>query len=344
MKELSYRQPGLVLEPGGAAAEQHIRDLQRDLRKLGYLKKGIDGRFGAGTALAVRALRHDLLNNQGAGSDGTAPVRVVDYNRGRVNSVTAKVDQALVECIAEMLEDADFPKLPRAENPVEENRKIAASLSQLKSKIAPVPFLMAIFRQESGLRHFLEPAGGDEDSFITVGLDRNQGQPHIVTSRGYGLGQYTLFHHPPKAEEVTEFMQNIEGNIQKAVRELRQKFDLFVNGPTDKADDRQAEIGSGPLRMCRFAESDERFLRDCRRCAEEAGTMEIRAGVTPVFDGAALIFQPTQYYSNASYSNVPVRKNIPCDWPYAVRRYNGGGINSYHYQARVLQHLAKPSF
>jgi hypothetical protein len=23
-------------------------------------------------------------------------------------------------------------------------------------------------------------------------------------------------------------------------------------------------------------------------------------------------------------------------WPYAVRRYNGAGVNSYHYQAQVL--------
>jgi len=29
-------------------------------------------------------------------------------------------------------------------------------------------------------------------------------------------------------------------------------------------------------------------------------------------------------------------KNIPCDWPYAVRRYNGSGLNSYHYQAKIL--------
>jgi hypothetical protein len=37
---------------------------------------------------------------------------------------------------------------------------------------------------------------------------------------------------------------------------------------------------------------------------------------------------------------VPVRKNIGCDWPYAIRRYNGAGINSYHYQAKVLKNLS----
>ncbi len=31
--------------------EREARDLQRDLRKLGYLKSGIDGRFGISTEL-----------------------------------------------------------------------------------------------------------------------------------------------------------------------------------------------------------------------------------------------------------------------------------------------------
>jgi hypothetical protein len=33
---------------------------------------------------------------------------------------------------------------------------------------------------------------------------------------------------------------------------------------------------------------------------------------------------------------VPDRKQFGCDWPYAARRYNGSGVNSYHYQAQVL--------
>src|SRR5262245_1910402 len=191
MTELSYRQPGLILGVGAAGTEQQIRDLQRDLRQLGYLKKGIDGRFGPGTLLAVKSLQHDLLNNQGSGSDGTAPVRVTDYNRGRVSAVTGEADQALVGCISDMLDDANFPKLPRSDNPVEDNQRITAEIEQLQSKTAPIPFLMAIFQQESGLKHFLEPATGDEDSFIMIGLDHNQEQQYIVTSRGYGLGQYT---------------------------------------------------------------------------------------------------------------------------------------------------------
>lgn len=36
---------------------------------------------------------------------------------------------------------------------------------------------------------------------------------------------------------------------------------------------------------------------------------------------------------------MPDRAAFGCDWPYAVRRYNGSGINSYHYQAQVLRRL-----
>jgi peptidoglycan hydrolase-like protein with peptidoglycan-binding domain len=90
MPQLSYRESGLVLQLGSSG--QAVRDLQRDLRGLGYLRQGIDGAFREGTALAVKALRHDLLTNTGAstGRDGSAPVKVMDYNRGRVARQTGR--------------------------------------------------------------------------------------------------------------------------------------------------------------------------------------------------------------------------------------------------------------
>lgn len=66
MPGLSYRKAGLVLRRGGGrATRQQVKDLQRNLRRLGYLRSGIDGGFGPGTELAVKALQHDLLNNYG---------------------------------------------------------------------------------------------------------------------------------------------------------------------------------------------------------------------------------------------------------------------------------------
>ncbi len=84
MPPLSYQQAGLVLKrPGEGASDAQIRDLQRHLRTLGYLRQGIDGAFGSGTEDAVKGLQHDLLHNDD-GRDGRAPVRVRDYNAGRI--------------------------------------------------------------------------------------------------------------------------------------------------------------------------------------------------------------------------------------------------------------------
>src|SRR5208337_3819783 len=204
MPTLSYRQPGLVLAVGtNDATEQQVHDLQGDLRALGYLKRHIDGKFGSGTEQAVKALQRDLLINNGTstGGDGPAPVRVIDYNQGRVNDVTGQADQGLVECISAMLDDANY-------------------------------------RQN----------------------------PERITSRGYGIGQYTLFHHPPTAEEVAGIMLDPSKNVLKAIGELREKFDRFVNGPASEADDRQAEFGNGPLRLCKYSSDDARYMKDCRQC------------------------------------------------------------------------------
>ena len=70
-----------------------------------------------------------------------------------------------------------------------------------------------------------------------------------------------------------------------------------------------------------------------------AGQQDVRSGVTRFFKGSEHVFEPTQYYKKANYDSVPIRKNIGCDWPYAVRRYNGSGINSYHYQTIILKNL-----
>jgi hypothetical protein len=164
-----------------------------------------------------------------------------------------------------------------------------------------------------------------------------------VTSRGYGLGQYTLFHHPPTPPEVGRYLLDPPANLAAAVDEYRTKFDGFITGPTDgtRADDRIAEHGDAPLRPCRFEPTDARHLRDCRNCAVEAGSTDIVSGTTPLYPGSGSVYQPTPNYGSADYAGVPVRANFHCDWPYASRRYNGSGIGSYHYQARILRNLLR---
>lgn len=333
-----YQQPGLVLQRGTTASPDVVRALQRDLRALGYLRAGTDGQFGAGTEVAVRALQFDLMHNDGKGSDGDAPVVLRDLNGGAVTAVTGVVDPVLAGCIARLIDSPDFPKLPDCDDPAAANAQALSAIAASHSTVAPVPFIAAIVRQESGGRHFAVPSGGNDDNFVTVGLDRNAG-PDAITSRGYGIGQYTLFHHPPRADEIHDFMLDPVRNVQKAQNELRDKFDHFVAGPTDRADERQAEHPLLPLRPCRYAPSDARYMRDCTACANGVRKLRITSG-TPWFAGAKGQYEPTQYHPYDHYDDVPDRAEFLCDWPYAVRRYNGSGVNSFHYQTEVLQRLA----
>jgi hypothetical protein len=337
MPDLSYAQDGLTLSLSDTRSAL-VRDLQRDLRLLGYHKGGIDGAFGDGTAKSVRALQCDLLSNTGKSShgDGSAPVAVTDYNRGRVAAVTGVLDQNLVACISEMLDDAAFLKLPSSNSPVTDNQRALQAVAAIADAQVPFPFLYGILMQESGCKHFQVPFGSNLDNFVTVGCDTNdKANPARITSRGFGIGQYTLFHHPPTADEVSRFISDPVGNVKQGVTELRGKFDRFVIGPDSVADDRIHEAGSGPLRLCKFDPADPLYLRDCVNCLRQAGTQKIVAGQTPTYDGSPDTYQATQYHQG-SYANVPIRKNIPCDWSYAVRRYNGSGPNSYDYQAELL--------
>ena len=341
----AYVQQGLVLRRGLAADPAVVRALQQDLRALGYLRGGVDGQFGDGTDAAIRALQYDLLHNDGSSSegDGNAPVAIRSFNpappQPAVTEVNGVMDQVLAGCIAALMTDSRVCQLPSHDNPASQNAAALAMIVGSSGGVAPGPFIAAIVQQESGGQHYRVPAGADKDSYIVVGLDHNASdRPEQVTSRGYGIGQYTIFHHPPRPEEVTDFMLDPLRNVQKAQAELRAKFDKFLVGPSDTADDRKAEHPILPLRLCRYASTDPRYLRDCVRCAQAVPTTSITTG-TPFFAGAQGSFQPTQYYKSCDYAGVPLRAAFLCDWPYAVRRYNGSGVDSFHYQARVLLNL-----
>ena len=320
-----YQVPNLRLSRGVSSSPALTKALQRDLRRLGYLRAGIDGVFGRETEVAVQALQYDLLHNEGTGPDGRSLACVSEYNRGRVTAVDGVVGESLAATMGEMLADERFAKVPESPDPKAENARVAVELAAMKSAEVPVPFLIGILQQESGLRHFCEPTPGNEDNFVVVGLDRNAPGKPAITSRGYGVGQYTFFHHPPTPDEVRDVILDPCANVKKAIRELAGKFAGFVNGatPAARADDRLAEAGSGPLRLCRYAPGEPRYMSACRECLAAAGTTEIALA-------------PTQYHPESLYRGVPIRKNLGCDWPYAVRRYNGAGVNSYHYQAQVL--------
>jgi hypothetical protein len=346
MSTPSYAVAGLVLSPSQVFSSQ-VRDLQTDLRSLGYAKGPIDGVFGPGTGNAVKALQFDLMNNDGSSSsgDGGAPVAVRNYNNGSVTSLTGIVDQGLAACISAMLADSTFPKLPLSANPAADNQSAIAAVTSMASPPVPIPYLLAILAQESACMHFQVPSGANSDNCVTIGLDRNdKANPAAITSRGFGIGQYTLFHHPPTADEVAGVIADPKKNVQQAVSDLSDKFNNYVNGATPdmQADDRIAEVGTGPLRICQYQPGDPLYMADCANCLANATLTNITAGVTPVYSGSQMTYGQTQYHKG-SYQNVSVRANIPCDWPYAVRRYNGSGVNSYDYQAELLLRVLKPA-
>jgi len=335
MADQSYA--GLVLQSSPVFSQQ-VQDFQTDLRKLGYVAWPIDGVFGHGTALGIAALTHDLQHNDGSGTDGQAPVAINSYNQG---GLTGQADAALFACMAAMLDDANYPKLPDSSDPVGDNNRVIAAIKAMDSCPVPIPFLLAILMQESGQRHYQVPTHANIDAHVTIGLDRNDAaNPSRITSRGYGIGQFTIFHHPPTQDEMDGFILDAVQGLKTAINELLTKYNNWVIGPTDTASDRVAEIGRGPLRICKYDAGDARYMRDCVNCLKSAPAVTIQSGVTPWYAGAAAgeVYAQTQYHVG-SYSNVPQRDQIGCDWPYAVRRFNGGGVNSYDYQAEFLQKL-----
>jgi len=338
-----YRLRGLTLRRASGPPDPLVKALQRDLRCLGYLRSGIDGWFGPVTERAVRALQFDLLFGSRHGKDGDAPVAIRSFNRGRVAAVTGVVAERLAACIEEMLVDHRMVTLPRSDDSLAANREALARIQELEDLPVPRPFLLAVLGQESGGQHFRTPTLTDADDFIMVGLDRNDpGRPDRITSRGFGLGQHTLFHHPPRADEVESLMLDPVRNVLRAITELEGKFRHFVLGPTSatQADDRLSEIGRGALRVCRYSQPDPRYLTDCARCAAEH-LVDI-GPTTPLHPGTTATLHPTPYHPETTYAAVPDRSRFGCDWPYAVRRYNGSGVNSYHYQYQILQMLRQP--
>jgi hypothetical protein len=173
---------------------------------------------------------------------GSSADRITSPRRSAVSGV---VSAGLADCIADLLVANAYPKLPSAADPRAANAAAVERIANAPSTVAPTPFMLAMFRQESNLQHFRVPAGANTDNFVTVGLDTKfPDEQNRVTSRGYGLGQFTIFHHPPRATEISEFIDDPVRNVAKAHEEFREKFDKFVahQPPRDSdADDRRAE-------------------------------------------------------------------------------------------------------
>ena len=70
---------------------------------------------------------------------------------------------------------------------------------------------------------------GNSDNCVTIGLDRNNSaNPAAITSRGFGIGQYTLFHHPPTADEVAGVIADPVENVQQAVSDIGRQVQTIM--------------------------------------------------------------------------------------------------------------------
>jgi hypothetical protein len=272
-----------------------------------------------------------LINNR---------IRGRDWNQGRIKKVTGIVDKNLVQIIQSMLEasDEEFFKVPYTKTRKEINQKAIQLLNQQEDKIisqgVPPTFIKAILKQETGMAHY------DIDGFVYVGCDETS-PTYVYKSRGWGMGQYTITHHPPTIKEAEEFINNPVNNIAKVVKELKEKFDLYIvsNSPAQRADERMGFLresskhkyiigksrGNSPLIACKYEKSSPKYMKDCINCVKNARREDEWYG--------------DLRWHKSSHKNVPVWSDIPCDWPVAVRRYNGSGPNSFAYRAEILWHI-----
>lgn len=322
-------------QAGGDVPDNHVAGLQTALKRLGYMgnnyMRQVDGQFGRGgsTERAVKAIQYDLIEGR---------LRGKDWNQGRIKEVNGVVDEQLAVIIKEMLDASseEFFKVPFHPDPGRANRKAAKLLTEQEERIiaqgVPPTYLRAILKQETGMSHY------DLDGFVYVGCDETRPR-YVYKSRGWGMGQYTVTHHPPTPEEAAGFINDVVNNLGRAIQELREKFDRFVLSSSSKmmADERMGLLppntgyirgkgrGSSPLVECKYSRRDAQYMRDCLNCVRKAGRKDE--------------FYNQAKYHKESHQNVPVWSDIPCDWPVAVRRYNGSGPDSYAYRAEILWHI-----
>jgi len=105
--------------------------------------------------------------------------------------------------------------------------------------------------------HFQVPSGANSDNCVTIGLDRNNASnPAAITSRGFGIGQYTLFHHPPTPDEVAGVIADPAKNVQQASRgcEASLTMMLMAQRRRPKRTTGLRRLGRG---LCAFANTSQ---------------------------------------------------------------------------------------
>ncbi len=275
--------------------------------------------------LAVKSVKHDLVNT---------PFLESNFNNGKISSVDDRIDLAFVSILEDMRNDSRVGVVYRVGGFDRENSLIRGSLDSFNTEYFPVPLSKAILYEETGLKWYRK------DGYPTVGLDYNDKKiSHRITSRGLFLSQRTFFSYPIQQSELDGF-NSLDTDMRFFSSHLRSKYNNFVvsNKVASRDDLRHFSFGGSKLRGCKYDSSDARYMKDCKNCVFSLNKRTYVEG-DRLAKGSGWKFRKTKYHRRDVYKSMPDFKEFPCDYLFAIRRYNGGGINSFHYLMQVLEHL-----
>lgn len=298
--------------------------LEEYLRSLMFIKQ-IKKNNTDDVKKGIKALQFELRNNPSLSHFGY---------EGKIDGVESP---ELLNIVEKMWEDPSIPVVSKVNNPDQANDQISSIMKTSLSKVFPNPLALAVLKQETHWKWFRS------DGYPTVGLDfNNKSQPYVITSRGLFLSQRTIFNYPFPQESLDSF-DSVSEDLKFVINALDLKYKRYVVSADVRARDdlRFKSFGDQPLRGCKYEQSDERFMKDCKNCVWSGKLKDYKEGKSLIDVPGKWVLKPSIYHRNKDYLGYPDYEDFPCDYVYAIRRYNGSGVNSFHYLMRVLDHLRK---
>jgi len=284
--------------------------------------KRVQDRFNSKLSSAVKSLKWELINNRSLS------------RFGNYSAVNDTVTNALVVTMESMVQDPEIGVVYGTKDYEGANSKVELRIKGFSSEEFPQPLMGAILYEETGLRWFRP------DGYPTIGLDFNdKSNPERITSRGFFVSQRTLFKYPVDQSRI-DSMDSLDEDLNFFSRHLENKYKKYIvsSKPSVRDDLRLESFSKSELRGCKYSPDDSKYMIDCKNCVEGLKRRDYPLGVR-LAKGSSWKLRKTRYHKRDGYKNMPDFKEFPCDYLFAIRRYNGGGINSFHYLMQVLEHL-----
>lgn len=305
--------------------ETQTQDMIKLLREFMFLKEIKSSTVQDLETRAVKSLQHEILSNDS----------LKKFNQGRVTAVDGESSLGILAVLQDMSKSPSLARLSPALNPSKGNQAMKERLSGYLNSKFPTPLVMAVLTQETNLKWYRK------DGYPLVGLDYNSDEDYIITSRGLFYSQRTIFSYPISKKEF-DSMNDLESDMEFFFDHIFGKYQNFVVSSSAKARDdlrySVPEFKDLDLRGCKYEESDSKYMKDCKACLKECPSKDYLMGDSLLGNGRWII-KPTHYHRIQDYEGFPDFHHFPCDYVFTIRRYNGSGINSFHYLMRVLAHL-----